>query len=217
MVRQKLYDRLIKYDLIIFDMDGTLYFQRGMQLAMAIRLMRHALTSKRGFKHLSLILSYRKLREKWDSTRAVTDDELFDTLSQQSGIDSSEIKDVITKWMFDEPMDVVRKCRDADLIDTIEALKAAGARIVIYSDYPTEEKCRALGLSDHDQIYCGMDEIKTMKPNPSGLFYIMNAFGDVPKEKVIMVGDRKDRDMAAADAAGIDSLILGRFRIFRYL
>ena len=30
-----LYDRLSKYDLIIFDVDGTLYFQRGMQIRMA--------------------------------------------------------------------------------------------------------------------------------------------------------------------------------------
>jgi HAD superfamily hydrolase (TIGR01549 family) len=216
MVRQKLYDRLKEYDLIVFDMDGTLYFQRGMQLAMAVRLMRHALTAKHGFRHLSLILSYRKLREEWDSMRAVTDDELFDSLSRKSGVSPEDIKDLISKWMFDEPMDVVRKCRDRDLIDTMEALKAAGSKIVIYSDYPTEEKCRAVGLEDYDQIYCGMDEIKTMKPNPSGLFYIMNSYGNVPAAKVIMVGDRDDRDGAAAKAAGTDSLILRRFKVFRY-
>ncbi|MBR1524112.1 MAG: HAD family hydrolase [Lachnospiraceae bacterium] len=214
--QERLYDKLSGYELIIFDMDGTLYFQRGMQIRMAMRLIGHALLNKKGLRDLSLILKYRKLREKWDSSKAIDDAELFVLLSQQTGTDKDVIEGIIRKWMFDDPMDVVRECSDRKLIDVIGRLISVGKQVCVYSDYPTEDKCLAVGLPEGiPQYYCGQEAIKTMKPNPSGLFYIMNNFPDIPKKKVIMVGDRSDRDGAAADNAGIDSIILGRFRFLR--
>ena len=213
----RLYERLACYDLIIFDMDGTLYFQRGMQIRMALRLIKHCVSCKRGFKDISLILKYRKLREEWDSSQAIDDDELYHKLEEQTGMSSDTVGEVIQEWMFDNPMDVVRQCRDKALLGVIDRLVSDGKRVCIYSDYPTEDKCDAVGLSeDMPQYYCGQDEIKTMKPNPSALFYIMSEYPETVKEKVIMVGDRADRDKAAADNAGIASLILGRFKVFRY-
>ena len=214
----RLYEKLACYDLIIFDMDGTLYFHRGMQVRMALRLIRHCLSDKRGFKDLSLILKYRKLREEWDSSQAIDDDELYHKLEERTGTASDTVGEVIQEWMFDNPMDVVRQCRDKALLGVIDRLISDGKRVCIYSDYPTEDKCDAVGLPENvPQYYCGQDEIKTMKPNPSALFYIRNKYPDIAKDKVIMVGDRADRDKVAADNVGIASLILGRFKFFRYL
>lgn len=211
-----LYDRLSKYDLIIFDVDGTLYFQRGMQIRMAWRLIRHALLERHGVRDLSLILKYRRIREKWDSSRAVDDERIFASLSSKTGVDSGVIRAVITEWMLDRPMDVVRECRDEELVMVIERLRSEGKQVVLYSDYPTEDKCRAAGLPEGiPQFYCGQDDIRTMKPNPSGLFYIMSRYPEITRDRVIMVGDRADRDGAAADNAGISSLILGRFKVIR--
>ena len=207
---ERLYDRLSAYDLIIFDMDGTLYFQRGMRFRMAMRLIRHALSEKHGIRDLSLILKYRRLREKWDSSMTIDDEGLFALLSEQTGTDINVTRDVITEWMFVNPMDAVRECRDQELIKVIGRLLSDGKQVCIYSDYPTADKCRAVGLPETiPQYYCGQDEIKTMKPNPSGLFYILSRYPGIPKNKAIMVGDRADRDGSAADNAGIASLILG--------
>lgn len=216
MRRSGLYDKLSGYDLIIFDMDGTLYFQRIMQIRMAFRLIKHAFSSKQGLKDLSAILKYRRMREEWDSVSSMDDDRLYSKLAEAEGLTASEVRDTIREWMLVKPMDVVRECRDEALLVIIERLLSKGKHICIYSDYPTEAKCNALGLStDIPQYYCGKGEIKTLKPNPSALFHIMNEYADIPASRVVMVGDRADRDRAAADNAGIDSIILARFRILR--
>ncbi len=217
MIKQRrLYDTLSKYDLIIFDMDGTLYFQRGMQLRMAFRLISHVFSSKGGLKDLRMILKYRKLREHWDSSASVDEGRLYSKVADDMGINASRVRDVIREWMFEKPMDVVGECRDEALIEVIRRLISDGKRVCIYSDYPTEDKCRAVGLMDDiPQYYCGKDEIKTLKPNPSALFYIMNAYPDIHVSRAVMVGDRADRDKACADNAGMDSIILGRFKVLR--
>lgn len=216
-MKRSLYDKLREYDLIIFDMDGTLYFQRGMQIRMALRLISHAFASRGGVKDIIVISRYRKLRETWNAGDQMDEEELYQTVAKKTGMDAGRVRTVIKEWMFVKPMDAVRECRDEVLVMTIRKLISEGKSVCIYSDYPTEDKCDAVGLpGDIPQYYCGKGEIKTLKPNPSALFYIMNDYPDIHKSKVIMVGDRADRDKAAADNAGIDSLILGRFRIFRY-
>lgn len=213
---RSLYDTFSKYDLLIFDMDGTLYFQRGMQIKMALRLISHVLSSRGGLKDLSIILKYRKLREKWDSSISVDEEKLYRAVGDDIGVSNSRVHSVIQEWMFERPMDVVRECRDEKLVRLIAGLSGEGKKVCIYSDYPTEDKCRAVGLSESvPQYYCGKGEIRTLKPNPSALFYIMNEYPDIPKSRVLMVGDRADRDKACADNAGIDSLILGKYRILR--
>ncbi len=214
----RLYEKLARYDLIIFDMDGTLYFQTGMRIRMALMLIRHCLSGRKGFRDLSLILKYRKLREEWNSLETIDDDQLYHKLKERTGTAADVVGEVIQEWMFDNPVDVVRRCRDKALLGIIDRLITDGKQVCVYSDYPTEDKCRAVYLSeDVPQYYCGQEEIKNMKPNPSALFYIMNEYPEIAKDKVIMVGDRADRDKAAADNAGIASLILGRLKIFRYI
>ena len=217
MIKQRrLYDTLSKYDLIIFDMDGTLYFQRGMQLRMAFRLISHVFASKGGLRDLRMILKYRKLREHWDSRASVDEGRLYSKVADDMGINASRVRDVIREWMFEKPMDVVGECRDEALIEVIRRLISDGKRVCIYSDYPTEDKCRAVGLMDDiPQYYCGKDDIKTLKPNPSALFYIMNAYPDIHVNSAVMVGDRADRDKACADNAGMASIILARFKVLR--
>ena len=216
MRRSGLYDKLSGYDLIIFDMDGTLYFQRIMQIRMALRLIKNVFTSRQGLRDLFVILKYRRMREEWDSLNSMDDERLYSALAGDRGLTADEVRGIIRKWMFTDPMDVVRECRDEVLLRIMERLLSEGKRICIYSDYPTEDKCQALGLGTGiAQYYCGKDGIRTLKPNPSALFYILNEYSDIRKSSVIMVGDRADRDKAAADNAGIDSLILARYRILR--
>ena len=216
MICKKLCDKLSKYDLIVFDMDGTLYFQKSMQLRMGLKLLGHAVFHKGGAKDLKVILNYRKLREKWDSTKEADDDALFEELSKNSGKSSAQIKETIDEWMFKIPLDIVKESRDSRLIETIGKLLEDGKKICVYSDYAAADKCRAVGLAEDIRIYCcGDGNIRTMKPNPAGLNFILSQYPDVDKDKAIMVGDRKDRDGKAAENAGIDSLILKRFKVGR--
>ena len=218
MMYGKLYKKLSDYSLIVFDMDGTMYFQKSMQVRMGIRLMMHALFDKGGMKDMKIILGYRKLREDHDSSQEADDDVFFSRLSEQYGTDMERIRQIIDRWMFVLPLDAVKLSADHDLAEVVRALLSDGKEVCIYSDYPAKDKCEALGLPKDLMIFCcGDDGIRKMKPDPEGLGFIMGHYPDIPKEKIVMTGDRKDRDALAAANAGIDSVILGRFRIQRRL
>jgi HAD superfamily hydrolase (TIGR01549 family) len=73
--------------------------------------------------------------------------------------------------------------------------------IGILSDYPVGAKLSALGL-DADHTVCAGDAgIGLLKPNPRGLEAIIAAAGTTPSQTVL-IGDRADRDGAAAKRAG---------------
>ncbi|MCR5652081.1 MAG: HAD hydrolase-like protein [Lachnospiraceae bacterium] len=215
---KRLYKKLSSYSLIIFDMDGTMYLQKSMQIRMGLRLMAHAFFSKGGMREMRTVLDYRKLREGWDSSKQADDNTFFAELSKKYGTDAEEIKSIIQKWMFEIPLDAVRRSGDRELAEVLKRLKSDGKEVCIYSDYPAKDKCAALDLPEDLKIFCCGDEgIRTMKPNPAGLNFIMEQYPDISGDRVIMTGDRKDRDGEAALAAGIDSVILGRFKLIRMI
>jgi len=88
---------------------------------------------------------------------------------------------------------------------------------VVFSDYQADAKLQALGLAEHfDAVYTGED-LGFVKPHAAVLEKIAVDFS-VPIDSVLHVGDRADRDEAAARAAGCRCLILGRdFRTFQSL
>ena len=218
MISDKLYKKLEAYDLIILDMDGTLYFQRGMQLRMAMDLLMNALFSKNGIRELRMVLAYRKEREAWDESLTLNEETLLERAAGKARVDRERAGEIIRKWLFVRPLDAVRRCRDDVLIDTVEELLRNGKRVCIYSDYETCDKAEYLGLTeDIPQYWCGKDGIQTMKPNPSGLFHILAQYPEVLPARCLVVGDRGDRDGEAARAAGVDCLILKRFRFMRRL
>ena len=97
-MKNSLYDKLKGYDLIIFDMDGTLYYQRGMQIRMAFRLMSHALSSKGGIKDILAISKYRKLRETWDTGNRMDESGLYGAVAKETGLDPVRVRGIIKKF-----------------------------------------------------------------------------------------------------------------------
>ncbi len=213
---KRLHEKLSSYSLIIFDMDGTMYFQKSMQIRMGARLVMHALFHRGGMKDMKLVLDYRKMRENWDSSKEASDDVFFSELSARHGVEKERVAAVISKWMFEIPMDAVASSADKDLANTVERLLYEGKKVCIYSDYPAKDKCEALGLPEDMEIFsCGDGGIGKMKPDPEGILCISKLHPDIPKNEIIMVGDRMDRDGLAAKAAGVDCVILDRFRFSR--
>lgn len=62
MRKKSLYD----YQVVIFDLDGTLYFQRPFRLRMIGFLAGYILTHPRCAKDFLIIKKYRKVREAWE-------------------------------------------------------------------------------------------------------------------------------------------------------
>ena len=62
MRKKSLYD----YQVVIFDLDGTLYFQRPFRLRMIRFLAHRLLTQPSCIKDFMIIKKYRSVREHWD-------------------------------------------------------------------------------------------------------------------------------------------------------
>ncbi len=204
---------LDNYKLVIWDLDGTLYYQKEFRMKMTMVLMRKLLFTPRHWKDVLVILKYRSLREKWDA--ADTDAELEKRQYIETGksfrMTGEQVEAVIGRWMLEEPLSHLRAHRDDTAAWTIEKLQQNGIQTVVYSDYPTKDKLKALGIKVLDSYAATDPEIGCMKPNPKGLEYIINKY-QIAKEDTIMIGDRMEKDGEVAKAVGIDYLILKRKR-----
>lgn len=204
---------LDKYKLVIWDLDGTLYFQKEFRIKMASVLAQKLIFTPKHWKDALVILKYRNLREKWDAKD--TGDDLEERQYMETGksfkMTGEQVSRIISRWMLEEPLQHLKSYRDETAVWTIEKLQEKGIKTIVYSDYPTKDKLKALGIKVADSFAGTDDEIGCMKPNPKGLEYILNKY-QIAKEDVIMIGDRMEKDGEVAKAIGIDYLILERKR-----
>ena len=193
-----------KYDLYVFDVDGTLYYQNKLRLIMGKRLLMYYLFHPLKFKDLIIIKNFRSLRENAKDTNG-----LFDITAKKCNVSVSRVNEVIKKWIYENPIDALIASKDDTLLAIIDKLKANGKTVAIWSDYEADDKLKALKLSI-DYVYTAEQErVGELKPSPKGLNLIMSDL-NVPKDKTIMIGDRMVKDGEAAKKAGCDYLILSK-------
>lgn len=193
-----------KYDLYVFDVDGTLYFQNKLRIIMAGRLVSYYICHINRIKDLFIIKDFRSLREKAKDT-----DNLYEATAKKNNVSVDRVKDVIQKWIYENPLDAVKASRDSRLIAIINQLIDSGKKVAIWSDYEADEKLKVLGL-ECDNVYTAEQErVAELKPSPKGLKLIMSDL-NVEPAKTLMVGDRMVKDGEAAIAASADYLILSK-------
>ena len=196
-------------DLVIFDVDGTLYDQRRLQLAMLRRLL-VAAWQTRSLDTLLTLRAFRRVREALGEQPG-TD---FMTLqyartARQRHKTEDEVRALVAQWMEQKPLDLLAGCRYPHVQALFVGLRAAGKQIAVFSDYPARDKLAALGLQAQP-IVCATDVgIARLKPDPCGLLAILRQTG-VPAARALMIGDRFDRDAAAASRAGVRALVRAR-------
>lgn len=191
------------YEVYVFDVDGTLYFQRKVRMIMAKRLLVYYAFHPLRIKDLFIIKEFRALREKAQSV-----DMLYKDTGAKYKVSPEYVSDVIDKWIYKNPIDAVSCSKDEKLLCVIKKLKEAGKKIVIWSDYFADDKLEALGV-EADAVYTADDSERQidLKPSDKALRLIMNDF-NVSPDKVLMVGDRMEKDGLAAKSAGTDYIIL---------
>lgn len=193
-----------KYDLYVFDVDGTLYYQNKLRLIMGKRLLTYYLLHPLKFKDLIIIKNFRSLRENAKDTNG-----LFDITAKKCNVSVSRVNEVIKKWIYENPIDALIASKDDTLLAIIDKLKANGKTVAIWSDYEADDKLKALQLST-DYVYTAEQErVGELKPSPKGLKLIMSDLR-VAKDKTIMIGDRMVKDGEAAKKAGCAYLILSK-------
>jgi len=196
-------------DLVVFDLDGTLYDQRQMRARMAVELAASALRT-RDLRTLRILRSYRRCRERLaETTPSDFFERQFADTAMSCGCSTEEVKAIVAEWMDDRPLRHLRACRRSGVEELFEGLRRSGKTITVLSDYPAKRKIEALELKADIVVGSCDPDVRRLKPDPAGLRKILRETGTEP-HRSLMVGDRFDRDWAVADKVGMNAVILSR-------
>ncbi len=181
--------KLTGYEAVITDLDGTLYYQRPVRIAMMKEMLLH-------FWRLRDLLVVKKYRELY--AQGLSEKERLALLPPNA-------LQVIREWMIQRPLRYVRRYRDETLLCRLEEASAAGVPIIVYSDYPVKEKLSALGFSP--KLAYSADDLGSMKPDPAGILRVL-AQRNIAPEKCLVIGDRVEKDGIMAQNLGAVFLLL---------
>ncbi len=199
---------------LILDVDGTMYVQRPVRLAMAWRLACGTVGAPRqGARWWRVLRAYRDAQEELrdDPTCTSAGAAQLERAVERSGVPVAEAHACVERWMHAEPCGVLARHRRPGLVECLRAARAAGLAIGVFSDYPAERKLVALGVRELvDVVRSAHDvQIARFKPSPAGLLHVAAELGVAPHD-CHYVGDRPEVDAVAADAAGMPAWIVGR-------
>lgn len=194
------------YQAYIFDLDGTLYDQGKLRLGMLKRLIGYYIRHPFRVRELLVLFYYRKQREKADEASGYDKRDLIQSLARRFHMSPRQAEKALDYWLLQNPLDLVRKCADADLLMEIKELRKQGKVVVVYSDYPTADKLRAMGVKADYEFSPEDPAINCLKPNPDGLKQIISVL-NLPVNEILFIGDREEKDGACAKAAGMDFML----------
>jgi HAD superfamily hydrolase (TIGR01549 family) len=198
---------------IVFDIDGTLYRQGPLRRAMLARLLTaYAVRPLAGWRTMTALRAYRHAQEQLRG--AACGDVMAAQIGlacERTGLAHAIVAEHVERWMEREPLAIVRRHRQPGLVEFLDACRARGVRLATLSDYPGDDKLRALGVADYFELtLCAQEPaVGVFKPDPKGLRVALERLGATPLE-TLYVGDRTDVDAAAAAAAGVPCAILAR-------
>ena len=199
-----------KVEVVIFDVDGTLYDQRKLRRYMLVDLLKYSIMNPQRLNELKIIKDFRKERENhtFDVENDIENAQ-YNWGAQASGVSSEKVRNVVEKWIFNAPLKYIPHCRYSGVLEFVGNLCNREIATAVFSDYPAKEKLSALGLSPCC-IVCSTDKnVDKLKPDTKGLFIIVETLG-VSVEHCLFIGDRDERDGECARKAGMPYLILER-------
>lgn len=190
---------------VAFDLDGTLYPDRRLH-----RKIVHLV-----LKEWRLVAAFSKtrkiIRKEQENTQNFPDDfyqyqadvtakilfgENYEPLHQP-------LKEIIENRIYkawETPFKAIRLFKGVK--ETLIALREAGYKLGLLSDFPPEKKLKYLGLSDiWDAVLCS-EQCGALKPHPLSFQKLAQAM-TLPPEKVLYVGNSHPYDVTGANRAGM--------------
>lgn len=191
-----------KYKAVIFDLDGTLYNNKGLPLKLVLA----------DIPNMWVLSAERKARKNIKGRDLKDAAGVYDALfAEMTAVKRSLTVEKARRWyqekymplqvtllrMYFEPRPLA--------IELLEALKARGIKVILYSDYGHEtEKVDALGIPQN--LFDGIVSAAKMgglKPCAQSMERLMAMFELNPGE-TLYVGDREDTDGESARAVRMD-------------
>jgi putative hydrolase of the HAD superfamily len=193
-------------DLVVFDVDGTLYNQRKLRLKMAGMLVRHSLMT-RSMNTIRILRSYREWREELaDQGSERFEEILISRLAKRYRKSEADIQAIVNEWMEVKPLTFLNQCRYPGVKDLHRKLRSAGKIIGVLSDYPAQDKLTKLEFETDFVVSARDEKVGALKPNPRGLRHLM-ALAGVRPEATVMIGDRAERDGEMGRRAGVKTYL----------
>jgi len=192
--------------LIIFDLDGTLYDQKKLRAKLYFSFIMNLLILRIKPKDLKIVSEFRRQREKHKGYSSPTlHEDQYIWCVEKTRASAAKIKNTIEKMMLQMPLKFLKNVSYPNVISFINLSKASGFKIAVYSDYPVNDKLSALGIVA-DKTFCSTQEnIAQFKPSENGLITICKSFRCSVKQ-ALYIGDREDTDGESARIAGMPFL-----------
>jgi putative hydrolase of the HAD superfamily len=190
-----------EHDAWLVDLDGTLYAQAPVRLAMAAEL------SLLGWSAVRVL---KRFRHEQEALRALElEGDPFTLQLERTaaalGEKPAAVEALVRSWMIERPGKWLSLFRRRALLEEIRAFKASGGRTALVSDYPARQKLAALEAAPLFDVIVASGEPegpRRLKPHPSGVLRAAAALGVEPA-RCLVIGDRPDADGAAARSAGM--------------
>jgi len=198
---------------LCLDIDGTLYPKRMLNL----RMMRSV------FPSLLLGLRFNAVRQKY----RIVQEEQDTKPESRDGLLSRQAKLMLERFgkpVTEESTLLMRKRIDNQFYDawqrTFLSIKAyahmrealvmakrIGLEIVVFSDFPVEQKLKTLGIADLVDVALSSEDSGYLKPSPKAFSYLLEQVKASPGE-VLYVGDSYSKDCQGAKRAGMHSALI---------
>jgi putative hydrolase of the HAD superfamily len=192
----------MKIKAVAFDLDGTLYPSHRLLYKFSLP----ALKNSRFYLHFS------RVRKIIRTLRPVVD---FHTcqaelLAERLGITCEEAKIRIRNLVYREMENRFARVRPFPYVEqTLRALKSAGYKLAVLSDFPVTGKLEGLGLQDYWDCLLSSEQTHYLKPNPEP-FAALAACLKLRPAEILYIGDKYRYDICGAHAAGMLTAHLSR-------
>ena len=181
------------YDVILFDLDGTLT-DPGMGITNSVAY---------AMRHYGLAVPPRSELYKYIGPPLVGSFEKWCGFSREKAVEAVE---VYREYFSDKG--IFENERYEGIPELLKKLKSAGKRLIIATSKPTEFTVRILehfGLAEYFEFVAGANMGETRTRKSEVIEYAFSECGITDRSSAIMVGDR-EHDVNGAHEAGIECI-----------
>lgn len=209
----------MRFKAIGFDIDGTLYPQRGMYLCGAVAFLKSPLLMYRYGKMRNRIRGQVDTftpEEPEDPRYGFRRAEAAAMLSfaglQLSGESIERTRDQIEKRIYATWEQSFRTIRPFDRVgELFLRLQEASIPTGLLSDFPVGRKPQYLGIEQYVQVAVGSEESGYLKPRPEPFRLLAERLGVRDLNEMLYVGNSYSKDIIGAHGAGMrTALITGK-------